>query len=382
MTPAAVLELITQGENQALEFKQTWPRAEQMAREIVALANTSGGTIIMGVQDDQHIIGVDIDPQQEQWVMNIARQAISPALQVSFEWVQLDTGNTLAVIHVPKGSNKPYQTADKYYIRVGSTNRSPTQAELMRLYQLAGVFHYDAVPIANTSAADLNAATIDDYFLRYGIAFTSEPPSDRETLLRNTDITAPTGECTVAGMLCFGINPSRHLPQAGIQFAHFAGLELTSELIDKQTITGTLAFQIDTCLAVIKHNIKQPSTIKGGQRIESPARPSDKALRELLVNACVHRNYSIAGSMIRVFIFEDRIECRSPGRLPNTITLEKLRAGVSYASNPVIVKFMDNMAYIDRLGRGFPTLYQEAKRLGHELLVQELGEELNVTLRY
>ena len=382
MTPTAVLELITQGENQALEFKQTWPRAEQMAREIVALANSGGGTIIVGVQDDQHIVGLELDSQQEQWVMNIAKQAISPALRVSFEWVQLDTRNTVAMVQVPKGSDKPYQTADKYYIRVGSTNRSPTQAELMRLYQLAGVFHYDAVAIANTSAVDLNAAAIDDYFSRYGIAFTNEPPSDREALLRNTDITAPTGECTVAGMLCFGINPSRHLPQSSIQFAHFAGLELTSELIDKQTITGTLAFQIDTCLAIIKHNIKQPSTIQGGQRLDTAPRPSDKALRELLVNACVHRNYSIVGSMVRVYLFEDRIECRSPGRLPNTITLEKLRAGVSYASNPIVVKFMDNLAYIDRLGRGFPTLYQEAKRLGHELHVQEIGEELNVALRF
>jgi ATP-dependent DNA helicase RecG len=99
------------------------------------------------------------------------------------------------------------------------------------------------------------------------------------------------------------------------------------------------------------------------------------------VNACVHRNYSIAGSKIRLFLFADRLECHSPGRLPNTITLDKLRIGVSYASNPVIVKFMDNLRYIDRLGRGFPLLYKEAKRLGHELQVDEVGDVLRVVLR-
>lgn len=99
------------------------------------------------------------------------------------------------------------------------------------------------------------------------------------------------------------------------------------------------------------------------------------------MNACVHRNYSIAGSKIRLFLFDDRLECHSPGRLPNTITLDKLRVGVSYASNPVIVKFMDNLRYIDRLGRGFPLLYREAKRLGGELQVDEIGDVLRVVLK-
>jgi ATP-dependent DNA helicase RecG len=381
MDSQALLTLIAQGENQAIEFKQTWPRPEQLAREIVAFANSGGGTILIGVQDDKQIVGLALEPQQEEWVINIARQSISPALNIKFEWIELE-GQTVAAVKVPKGLDKPYQTADKYYIRVGSTNRSPTQAELMRLYQLAGVFHFDAVPIGNTSAADLNAAAIDDYFSRYGIAFTTASQTEREALLRNTDITTSSGESTVAGMLCFGINPSRHLPQAGVQFAHFEGLDVTGDLIDKQTITGTLSFQIDTALSLIKHNIKQPSLIEDAIRQDTQKRPSDKALRELLVNACVHRNYSITGSMIRVFMFDNRIECHSPGRLPNTITLEKLSSGVSYASNPVIVKFMDNMGYIDRLGRGFPTLYQEAARLGHRLEVKETGEALTVVMRY
>jgi ATP-dependent DNA helicase RecG len=79
-------------------------------------------------------------------------------------------------------------------------------------------------------------------------------------------------------------------------------------------------------------------------------------------------------------IFNDRIECSSPGRLPNTVTIEKLRSGVSYTSNPVLVKFMDNLRYMDRIGRGFPMIYREMQRLGHEAIVQELGEELRVTL--
>jgi predicted HTH transcriptional regulator len=298
MNANELLALIAQGENQALEFKQTWPRPEQLASEIVAFANSNGGTIVLGVSDHKEIVGIDNEPPREEWVMNIARSDIEPALDVSYQTLPVD-GKTLALIHVSKGQDTPYQTGDKYYIRVGSTNRSPTQSEFMRLYQLAGVFHYDAVAVQGKTANDLNQAAIDNY----------------------------------------------------------------------------------TALATLKNRHITPSTIQGAHRVDSKPQPSDKALRELLVNACVHRNYSIAGSKIRLFLFDDRIECHSPGRLPNTITLNKLRFGVSYASNPVIIKFMDNLRYIDRLGHGFPLLYREAKRLGSELEVDGIGDVLRIVLR-
>ena len=79
-------------------------------------------------------------------------------------------------------------------------------------------------------------------------------------------------------------------------------------------------------------------------------------------------------------MFEDRIEVISPGKLPNTVTVEKLKAGVSYAVNPVIVKFMENLRYIDKLGRGLPLVYQAAQKLGKEVLFEEIGEEFKVAL--
>jgi ATP-dependent DNA helicase RecG len=105
-----------------------------------------------------------------------------------------------------------------------------------------------------------------------------------------------------------------------------------------------------------------------------------KVFRELIVNACLHRNYAIIGSRIRLFMFTDRIEFISPGRLPNTVTIDKLKAGVSYASNPILVKFMENLRYIDRLGRGLPMVYQEIRKLGQEVIFKEVGEEFRVVV--
>jgi len=181
-------------------------------------------------------------------------------------------------------------------------------------------------------------------------------------------------------MLIFGINPARHLPQSCISFAHFRGLEITDILIDKQNIDGTLDFQVDTAFAVIKNNLLTPSVIKGLKREDIRKMYPDKVFREVLTNAVVHRNYSIAGSKIRVFMFDDRLEMISPGRLPNTVTVEKLKAGVSYAVNPIIVKFMENLRYMDQLGRGLPMVWREANRIEAKAEFKEIGEEFKVTL--
>ncbi|HLA34286.1 MAG TPA: ATP-binding protein [Rhodocyclaceae bacterium] len=382
MSPQDVKELIRQGENVSVEFKEMPVRPEAVAREMVAFANSVGGVILLGVSDAGELCGVTSENaanRLEEWVMNIARSSVVPALTVGCDILKVD-GVDVCAISIPKGNDKPYQTGDKYLIRVGSTNRVASQAELMRLFQVSGVFHYDSTPVAGALMNDLNMATLDAFFSSYGIEFSGEEEPARRALLCNTDILTDSGAPTVGGLLMFGLNPVRYLPQSGIMFAHFNGNETDDALIDRQEIGGTLPQQVDTALAVIKNNRLNPSVVDGLKRRATGSVLPDKVFREVIVNACVHRNYSIAGSRIRILMYDDRLEFISPGRLPNTVTVEKLRSGVSYSLNPVIVKFMDNLRYMDRLGRGFPMIYREMEKLGLSVSVRELGEELRVTL--
>lgn len=117
----------------------------------------------------------------------------------------------------------------------------------------------------------------------------------------NTDLMTTEGLVTAAGLLVFGINPQKYLHNASISFAHFAGNSLNDELLDKQVIGGTLDYQIDTCLSIIKNNIRDPSVIEGGKTVSTTFLYPDKVFREIIVNACLHRNYAITGSRIRVF---------------------------------------------------------------------------------
>jgi len=107
-------------------------------------------------------------------------------------------------------------------------------------------------PVANASTNDLNMAALDSYFANYGFEFSKEADIAHRQLLINTDILAPSGEPTIGGLLMFGINPSRYLLQAAIMFAHFNGLKIAAELIDRQEIVGTLPQQVDAAVAVMK----------------------------------------------------------------------------------------------------------------------------------
>ncbi len=380
MNHETIYSLIQGGENSAVEFKSAKVRPDSLAREIVAFANSLGGIILLGIEDDGTITGLEPEVNSEEWVMNIARNNVIPPIGISFSAIEF-TGFQIGVIQVPKGKDKPYQTSDfRFLVRVGSTNRQASIHELMRLFQQSGAYHFDVTELDGTSIKNLNLSQISSYFDSYKVSFEMLSEFEKIQLLSNTDILGEAGQVTVAGMLVFGTQPQKHIPMSGITFARFQGTEFGAELLDKQLIEGSLSFQIDSCTALIRNHVSRPSRIERNLRSDTHAQYSEKVFRELIVNACCHRNYSISGSRIRVFVFDDRLEVISPGRLPNSVSIAKLRAGVSYAVNPAIVKFMENLNYIDKLGRGLPMVCMEALSLRKEVLFEEIGEEFKVVL--
>lgn len=383
MNKKELLEIIKNGENSYIEFKEEAIKPKELAEEIIAFANSEGGTVLIGVSDDGIIKGV-FDEKIEEKIMNICRNNCIPNIIPIYERINIDDLNIIAV-SIPKGINKPYYTSDhKYYIRVGTTKRIASREELLRLFEANGSIHYDISPVHNTSIKDLNLDIIRDYFLKYNTFDLYEENNDTiERILINCDILKELDRkivCSVGGLLIFGKKPEMIMPQNGISFAHFKGNEITDDLIDKKVLHGRLQDIAEQMLVVFKNNIKTPSSIKDLKREEVEEYPT-LVLREAIVNAIVHRNYSITGSKIRIFMFEDRIEFHSPGKLPNTVTIEKMKIGVSYARNPFLVKYMENMRYIDQLGRGVPMIIKTMKDTGaKEPELKEIGEEFIITI--
>ena len=374
--------MIPKAENQYIEFKQEQTSAQTLAEEVVAFANGEGGEIWLGVNDHGEAMGLSRNYEED--VMNICRTAVIPPILPGYENLSATAPNgeivQIARISIPKGVDRPYYTSkNRYFIRVGSTKRIASREELTRLFQAAGLFHYDMVEVGGSELKHLNQSAIADFFSRYQFNFLQESEEERLRLISASDIASEQLIPTVGGLLVFGISPERHLPQSGILFSVFNGIELNSSLRDKKTFLGALPQQIDNALAAIKANIPVASEIEGAKRVDAPDYP-DKVYRELLVNACVHRNYSIVGSQIRVFIFDDRMEFISPGRLPNTVKINKLTTGTSFARNPLLVRLMENLGYMDKLGRGLPMVYQESRKLDRSLEFIDEGEEFRVIL--
>ncbi|PID48898.1 MAG: transcriptional regulator [Proteobacteria bacterium] len=374
--------MIPKTENQYIEFKCEETSAQALAEEVVAFANGEGGDIWLGVDDDGNAVGLSRSYEED--VMNICRTVVIPPIRPAYTSIELvnSDGKSVQVarVSIPKGADRPYYTSkNRYFIRVGSTKRIASREELTRLFQAAGLFHYDLVEVGGAQLKHLNQSAIGDYFSRYRIDFLNEEEEERNRLISASDIASENLIPTVGGLLVFGITPEYHLRQSGISLAVFEGTKINSALRDKKTFLGPLPMQIDNTLSALKANIPIPSDIIGAKRVNQPNYP-DKVLRELLVNACVHRNYSIVGSQIRVFLFDDRIEFISPGRLPNTVKISKLTTGTSFARNPLLVKLMENLGYMDRLGRGLPMVYQEAKQLGKSVNFLDEGEEFSVIL--
>ena len=364
-----------------IEFKQEQVSSKDLADEIVAFSNGEGGEIWLGVDDQGKLTGISRNYEED--IMNICRTAVIPPVQPIYEEISLiDDTKKCAKITINKGTDRPYYTSkNRYYIRVGTTKRVASREELMRLFQASGLFHYDLVELQQGKLSYLNLSEIADYFERYKISFLEESEEERIRLIQASDFIGKNEKPTVGGLLVFGITPEKLLPQSGISLAVFDGNEINEKLNDKKEFFGSLPHQIDNALSAIEANIKTPSTIQGAKRLNEAKYPP-KVFRELLVNACVHRNYSLIGSRIRIFLFQDRIEFTSPGRLPNTVSIEKLRVGTSFSRNPMLVRLMENLGYMDKLGRGLPMVCQEAKKMGKQIRFIDEGEEFKVVLEW
>ena len=207
-----------------------------------------------------------------------------------------------------------------------------------------------------------------DYFVRVRgeSDFPVNDADQFEKLLFNLELvttSAGYASATVDGLLLFGENLDRFLPQSGIRAICYQGTEPDYAVRAEEDIRGPLTplgdrsdlviepGVVDRAWDFVRRNTASSARLEGAQRLERWEYP-EEVLREVLVNALVHRDYSIVGTDIMLTIFSDRLEIQSPGRLPNTVTIEGMRSGMRYARNQTLVNVMRDYRYVDARGMG------------------------------
>ena len=374
MNRTDLLELIRNGENSSVEFKRDDVRPDSIGKELSALLNFEGGYILLGVEDDGNVSGLTRSREDaERWVMNIAHLNIQPSIIPSWYTFTFVDGKEVGVIGLYADSpGKPHKakrgTAWVTYVRVGSTSREASREEEGRLYQAAHLIRYDIRPVLDTGYVSLDRDRLENYFR---VVLKRDTPSgdDRESwihILKNIDILAEASGTTVstaAGLLLFGEYPNRRLPQAGITATAFPRKDKEYDTVDEELIRGPLVSVlddreravekgvIDRAVDFVVRNLGSVAWLEGGRRLSKKALPLD-AVREAIVNAVAHRDYTLVGTDVEVSLYSDRLEVISPGRLPNGVTVEKMSEGLRAARNELLKEILRDYGYVDHLGMG------------------------------
>lgn len=352
-------------ESSKLEFKEAIPKSDKIIKAAIAFSNMHGGKLVIGVNDDREIVGIDEKEAHAAmgWVeKGIYDASVPPILPLVYQ--QRINDKVLLFIEVSKGLYKPYYQKslglDKgTFVRLG---RSTVQANAELIeelkWQSRGIT-FDQLPIYHAYRDDLDFLKIQ--------AFVDHRRNGKkihinEELLLSYQILAKEHQeihPTAAGMLLFGKNPQQFLTESYILCSHFSGNE-GRDAIASRAINGTLFEQFDASLEFIINRLNKSFRITGKRREEKLEIPS-VAIREVLMNAILHRNYHIS-SPIKVAIYNDRIEVFSPGCFPGPVDTSNFESGITYVRNHAIAKILWEFNYIEKMGSGLITLFQSYRK--------------------
>ena len=374
-----VEELLRAAEGKQLEFKRDLSSPLPVLRTLVAFANTAGGRLVIGVSDrSRDVVGVDDPLAMEERLMSLVADRITPRLLPEVEFVSWRS-TQLLVVEVHLAANRPYCLASEgpergVYVRLGSTNRQADPALIAEMRRSARHASFDEEPVV-----DLDSEAVD--FRVASELFAGRRRLRRSDLASLGLTTSHQGRVvpTVGGVLLCGRDPQARFPDAWIQAGRFGGTDRT-KIIDSIDVKGILPALVDGAIGFVDRHLATGLIIDGVRhRRVRPVPPV--AIREAVVNAVVHADYSQQGAPLRVAVFDDRIEIESPGLLPFGMTVDDMRSGVSRIRNRVVARTFRELGYIEQWGSGVPRMTAACTEMGlPEPLIVEIAGRVRVTL--
>lgn len=353
METAELLSIIAMGEDSQHQFKANFTNVDKLAAEMVAFSNNLGGLILIGVNDDGSISGLDNADMARlnQLVSNAASQSVRPPINPTTQNMLLTDGMVM-VVTIDQGLSKPYMDNQGYiWVKSGSDKRKVTaREELQRMFQEAALIHADEIPVSGSSVADIDHEFFDAFFEKEYSERVEDQDVPRVQLLENMNL-AKDGQLNICGTLLFASRPQIRLPVFIVKAVAFPGVDIEDEhYIDSQDINGKLSDVFQKVLGFVLSNIHHVQNEQGINSVGEPEIPRI-VLEELIANALIHRDYFVSAP-VKVLVFSDRIEIVSPGHLPNNLTIENIKMGNSNIRNPILASFAPKVLPYRGLGSG------------------------------
>lgn len=384
MNAIELLDIISTGETSKVQFKEHLPDPEKITREMVAMSNSLGGMILLGVKDKVGTV-TGLTPEQIEYAdrkIGEFAESIKPPIYPTTEVVKIeDEGSfkNILVIHIDKGINTPYKTSKgEVYVKQLSNKRLLTDnSEIMRLFQHSGNLMADEMEVYDTSIEDINKGKFNEYFKKeFGQTYEEKGLSYEEALKAKRAIR--NGQLTLAGLLFFGKDPQSVKPSFTIKAVSYFGNNIESNDYRSKPIDlkGTIPELFEASMKFLKSSLHY---LQAGQNFNSIGKleVSEITLIELVQNALVHRDY-FKNSPIRLLIFDNRIEIISPGKLPNSLTVDDIKFGNPVIRNNQLVAFSTHTLPFSGLGSGVKRALAEQPNI--ELINDTEGEQFIVII--
>jgi len=381
MDAKELLDIITSGETSRVQFKETMPNAESMSREFVAMSNSGGGVILLGVNDKTSAVTGVTAEQVKYTDKKIAEYAdnLKPPIFVTTEVVRVEEGKRVLVIHIDDGINKPYKTAKgEIYVKQASNKRLLTDnSEIARLFEEGSNLFADQMQVYRTSIDDIRKAIFDEYFEKeFGESYEKKDLTFEEAL-KSLHI-LEDNQLTLAGLLFFGKDPQGRRPDCTIKFVNFYGNDLAGDEFRSKPVDlkGTIPQLFDTAIRYLEASLFHLQTEQGFNS-KGSLEISKVALIELVQNALLHRSY-FKSAPIRIFVFDNRVEIISPGALPNSLTVEDIIFGHPVTRNRQLVVFGSSYLPFSGVGSGIKRALKNQPNI--EFINDKEGEQFIVII--
>jgi len=352
MNKKEFMGLLRTGEGYFIEFKESFD-PKSISKEFVAFANSSGGKIMLGVQDSGEAKGIKITNKLKSQIQDLADNC-DPKIEINFEEFE-----DFLIININEGKNKPYSCSSGFYLRVGANSQKMERDEILALAKEEGKINFDEEICRNFDWKDFDEEKFKNYLSLAKISDNLE----RDDILRSLKILTLDG-LTNAGILFFAKSPSKYIKSSVVRCVHFNDSNRV-DILDKKEFDKGIIGNIEFAFDYIKERVPVKFEIKTLKRKEFPEYPED-TYRELIVNSIVHRDYSIVGPDVSIEKLKDKIFISNPGGLLKSFP-KGMFGKISWPRNKLIADLLSRTYLMEKVGTGIRRVMDLCKNNGNNL---------------
>jgi len=365
-----IKDILVLEEGQTFDRKSIKIKPKDLANTVVAMANADGGDIVIGLTDSKREIeGVDYETEKTNDLLRVPFDFCIPTVQVRVERVPCKDkdgrNNHLLVMHIAPSDRVHANQSDEVFLRVGDRSKKLTFEERYTLMSDKGEIKYEESWVRGATMKDIDMSLVKDYVgrLRYG-------KSPLDFLKENNGYTVEReGELypSAASILLFGKKPQDFFRRAYVRFIRYEGTEekvgREMNVVKDVIFEGTIRDQIDKAVSFLNTQIKEHSYLGEDGLFVTDEEYPEFVRKEIIVNACCHRDYSISGTDIQVKMFDNRLVVESPGNLPGLVRPDNIRH-THFSRNPIVARYLKTYGYVKEFGEGVDRMCSEMEALG------------------